>query len=318
MPDVSQIGIVIVTYNSAETIGPCLDSALGSGAQVVVVDNASRDGTQEEVARRPAATLVANPWNRGFAGAVNQGIGLLNRPYILLLNPDAVLQGGLDAMASACSRPDVAAAGGKLVDERGRPQTGFMVRRLPAAASLVFEMLGLNRIWPSNRVNRRYRCLDLDPQVPAEVEQPAGAFLMIRREVWRELAGFDEDFYPLWFEDVDFLKRARDAGYRVVYLPEALAVHQGGRSAAKLAWGQRQLYWYDSLLKYAAKHFRPGSLRATCGAAILACALRTAVGVLSGSIRPLRVYIEIIRLAGLRLVSGRNEGGALVSVPARR
>ncbi len=75
-------------------------------------------------------------------------------------------------------------------------------------------MLGLNRLWPGNPVNRRYRCLDLDLEAAADVEQPAGAFLLIRRDAWQALGGFDEGFHPIWFEDVDFLKRARDAGYR--------------------------------------------------------------------------------------------------------
>ena len=85
MPD---IGIVIVTYNSQEHIGPCLDAALRSGAEVVVVDNASSDGTAAEVVRR-GARLLANRANRGFAAAVNQGLKRCRTPYVLLLNPDA-------------------------------------------------------------------------------------------------------------------------------------------------------------------------------------------------------------------------------------
>jgi GT2 family glycosyltransferase len=87
----SDIGIIIVTYNSAGEIGACLDAALASGAETVVVDNASQDGTIAEVARR-GVRLIANSENRGFAGAVNQGFAALNSPYVLLLNPDAVIQ----------------------------------------------------------------------------------------------------------------------------------------------------------------------------------------------------------------------------------
>jgi N-acetylglucosaminyl-diphospho-decaprenol L-rhamnosyltransferase len=90
----SEIGIVIVTYFSEREIGACLDAAVASGAEVVVVDNASGDGTVREVARRPGARLIANRSNRGFAAAVNQGIQALNSPYVLLLNPDAVLWKG--------------------------------------------------------------------------------------------------------------------------------------------------------------------------------------------------------------------------------
>ncbi|SPE43521.1 hypothetical protein SBA3_960004 [Candidatus Sulfopaludibacter sp. SbA3] len=191
----SDIGIIIVTYNSAAEIGACLDAALASGANVVVVDNASRDGTIAEVARR-GVRLIANGENRGFAAAVNQGFQVLSSPYVLLLNPDAILQSSLEPLRQACNLPGSAGAGGRLVDLEGRPQLGFMVRRLPTPAALALEALLLNRVWPNNPVNRRYRALDLDPDRPSAVEQPAGAFLMVRRKVWEQLGGFDEEFRP--------------------------------------------------------------------------------------------------------------------------
>jgi GT2 family glycosyltransferase len=80
----------------------------------------------------------------------------------------------------------------------------------------------------------------LDLERPAEVEQPAGAFLMLRREVWHELGGFDEGFHPLWFEDVDFARRARNRGYRFLYTPLAVAAHRGGYSAEALNWESKQ------------------------------------------------------------------------------
>src|SRR5664280_663969 len=152
----SDIGIIIVTYNSAAEIGACLDAALASGAETVVVDNASEDGTIAEVARR-GVRLIANSENRGFAGAVNQGFGALKRSYVLLLNPDAVIQTSLEPLRRACDLPGSAGAGGQLVDAGGQPQVGFMVRGLPTPAVLVLEALVLNRIWPGNPVNRRYR-----------------------------------------------------------------------------------------------------------------------------------------------------------------
>src|SRR5579872_1335 len=100
----SPIGIVIVTYNSQAEIGASLDAALRSGAEVVVVDNASSDGTIAEIARR-GVRLIANRENRGFAGAVNQGFAVLNCPYVLLLNPDAVIEGGLETLREACDLP---------------------------------------------------------------------------------------------------------------------------------------------------------------------------------------------------------------------
>src|SRR5579864_8956538 len=100
----SDIGIVIVTYNSGAEIGACLDAALTSNAEILVVDNGSHDGTVAEIARR-GVRLIANPNNRGFAAAVNQGFAALRCPYILVLNPDAVLLRGLDKMREACGLP---------------------------------------------------------------------------------------------------------------------------------------------------------------------------------------------------------------------
>src|ERR1035441_6015610 len=194
----SDIGIIIVTYNSAAEIGACLDAALASGAETVVVDNASGDGTIAEVARR-GVRLIANSENRGFAGAVNQGFGVLNSPYVLLLNPDAVIQTSLEPLRRACDLPDSAGASGQLVDTEGKPQVGFMVRGLPTPAVLVLEALVLNRIWPGNPVNRCYRCLDWDYSSPSMVEQPAGAFFMVRRSGrGRRTGGVRRSRNPHW------------------------------------------------------------------------------------------------------------------------
>src|SRR6266545_343357 len=131
-----EIAIIVVTYNSAAHIGPCLDAAIPAAAEFVVVDNASTDGTTAEVCRR-GVRLIANSTNRGFAAAVNQGIAATAAPYVLLLNPDAVLVTGIDALRAACDLPFAAGAGGALIDSAGRPQVGFMVRRLPTIASLI-------------------------------------------------------------------------------------------------------------------------------------------------------------------------------------
>src|SRR5256885_12302774 len=212
------VGIVIVTYSSEAEIGPCLDAALATGAEVVVVDNASGDGTLEQVRRR-GARLIANPVNRGFAAAVNQGIRAIGADFILLLNPDAVLKTSFEPMREVCAAPETGAVGGELVDSNNAVQAGFTVRNLPTPMALALEVLLINRLWPTNPANWHYRCYDLNHDQPAEVEQPAGALLMFRRDVWMSLGGFDDGFYPIWFEDVDFCKRLRDHGYQVYYEP---------------------------------------------------------------------------------------------------
>jgi len=293
-----EAGIVIVTHESEAEIGECLDRAIPTGAEIVVVDNASTDRTCLEAASRNVR-LITNSENRGFAAAVNQGIGALDTPYVLLLNPDARLETSLDALVECCRRPGVAGAGGKLVDEAGLPQAGFAVRSLPSPAALICEVLLLNRIWPRNPVNWHYRCLDFQFATPSDVEQPAGAFLMIRRDVWQELNGFDERFHPLWFEDVDFCWRARQKGYRMCYTPYAVAKHTGGHSLAKISLENRQLYWYRSLLGFAAKHYRASTARMVCAAVFLGSIPRMFLGTAAfRSLTPIAVYGKVMALAG--------------------
>jgi len=297
-------GIVIVTYNSAAEIGGCLEAAAKTGAEIVVVDNASSDGTVEEVRRR-GVRVIANSENRGFAAATNQGFVVLKHAYVLLLNPDAVLKTDLQPLIRACDMPGAAGAGGQLIDSEGRPQIGFMARSLPTAATLVLESLLLNRICPNNRVNRRYRGVGLDYSRQLVVEQPAGAFLMIRRAVWEELGGFDEGFYPLWFEEVDFCRRAADRGYRMYYEPEAVAKHTGGHSLGALALGARRFYWYRSLLKYSAKHFGSRDFRAVCLAVAAGSVFRgIAESVLTRRFKPIEAYGKVVRLAAQSFVFG--------------
>lgn len=291
-------GIVIVTYNSLDVIDGCLDSCLRiPGAEVVVVDNASADGTADRVRTRAGVKLIANPQNRGFAAAVNQGFAALNSEAVLILNPDALPIAGISRLEQSVLTGDFGAATGRLIGEDGRQQHGFNIRALPTAATLAFEALGLNRIWPGNPVNRRYRLPT--PQTEADVEQPAAAFLMVRRSAWQTIGGFDESFFPIWFEDVDFCKRLCHAGYRIRYIPEAEAQHQGGHSAAKLSWGERQVFWYGSLLKYASKHFAVGSRRGVGLAVVLASVLRVIAAVpKQGIAKPVSAFSKVVRLAG--------------------
>ena len=301
MPDT---GIVIVTYNSAAEIGPCLDAALQTGAEVVVVDNASQDNTVQS-ASRPGVRVIVNSENLGFAGAANQGFSVLNCTYIVLLNPDAVLQTSLVTLRAACQLPGAAGAGGLIADSGGKAQIGFMVRRFPTPAVLALEVLLLNRAWPRNPINRSYRCLDLDYSRPQVIDQPAGAFLMVRRAVWVELGGFDEGFWPLWFEDVDFCHRAVERRYQWHFVPDAVVKHTGAHSIVKLTLEKRRIYWYGSLLRYSAKHHHALGMRVVCGAVVAGSLLRMlSESALERNLKPVVVYSKVIVLAA-RLFFGR-------------
>jgi len=298
-----EAGIVVVTHESAGEIGACLDAAAAAtGAEIVVVDNASTDQTCSEVTRR-GVRLIANRENRGFAAAVNQGIRSLDKPLVLLLNPDARLETGLEALCNRCRDEGAAGACGKLVDAAGKPQAGFAIRSLPSPAALICEALLVNRCWPGNPINWHYRCLGFDFSAPAEVEQPAGAFLMVRRKVWEELGGFDEQFYPLWFEDVDYCWRARERGYRMFYTPQAVAKHTGAHSVAKISLENRQLYWYRSLLRFAVKHYRSSTYRMICLAVFVGSIFRMCLGMATfRSLRPVTVYGKVMALASRQFV----------------
>jgi N-acetylglucosaminyl-diphospho-decaprenol L-rhamnosyltransferase len=273
----------------------------------IVVDNASADHTLTRTAAHPQVEAVANHENRGFAAAANQGFQRTDAQFLLLLNPDVELLTGVDALVEASRKYGMSA--GKLVDSQGRVQAGFTVRRFPTPAALIFEILGLNRLFPNNPVNRRYRYLDRNLDLPGEVEQPAGAFFMCRRDVWTKLGGLDEGFKPVWFEDVDFCLRAVSAGYRIEYVPEVVGRHRGAHSVNTLPSGCRARYWCVSLLRYAAKHFHFLSYRGICAAMVLGSIPRMVGGMIrERNLTPAIDFSKIIRFAGLCLVSSRRRG----------
>jgi N-acetylglucosaminyl-diphospho-decaprenol L-rhamnosyltransferase len=304
-----RVAIVIVTHNSAAKIGGCLDAlaSLPPGeTEIVVVDNASTDDTRSLVSDR-AVCIIDNPGNAGFAAALNQGVRATTAPLVLSLNPDALLVRGLDAMTACFDEPsetNTGAVGGILIGDDDTPQLGFMVRNLPTPAALIFEVLGINRLWPRNPVNWHYRCLELDLMRVSRVDQPAGAFLMFSRAAWQTVGGLDERFRPVWFEDVDFCARLRSAGYCAYFHPAAVARHTGSHSIDMLALENRARYWYGNLLEYASKHYRSGAFRTTCVAVAIGAAFRAVWGFPRYSFKAFAVYGSIVGHALRRALAG--------------
>jgi N-acetylglucosaminyl-diphospho-decaprenol L-rhamnosyltransferase len=133
---------------------------------------------------------------------------------------------------------------------------------------------------------------------------------MFRRQVWAEIGGFDESFWPVWFEDVDFCRRIREKGYYLYYEPDVIATHRGGHSIRKILMEKREAYWYGNLLKYGFKHFRSGSPRLLCLAVIVGSLLRTAVGIAGRlSLKPIGVYRPVVRMAFRNLLWGPDKPG---------
>lgn len=294
------IAAVIVTHNSASAVADCL-AHLDGPDEIVVVDNASSDHTLEAVRHAaPGAILIANECNRGFASAVNQGIRACRSELILLLNPDAAPIGPITStgvLANRAMQSNIGVVGGKLLGMDGCVQSGFAVRAFPTRLVLALEALGINRLWPSNAANRRYRMGDFDYRRSQQCEQPAGAFMMFRRSLFDELGGFDEGFYPVWFEDVDFCLRATKAGYRNWYEPASAAIHQGGHSVTRVTLPERQKYWYRSLLRFAKKHFDPYSAGCIRASSAIGLALRGIASSFSARRRPERqAYFQAMRM----------------------
>lgn len=316
-----RVAIVIVTHNSAAEIGGCLNALSGSDmktgepgvvdgtdAEIVVVDNASTDATRDEVLQR-GICVIANAANESFAAALNQGVRATTAPLILSLNPDTHLVRGLASMVEFLEQrvgEKIGAVGGSLVGPDGAPQKGFMARNLPTPAALIFEVLGLNRLWPGNPVNWHYRCLGLDLMRVSRVEQPAGAFLLFPRAAWETVGGFDERFRPIWFEDVDFCARLRSAGYCAYYHPEAVANHSGSHSIDALILENRERYWYGNLLEYAAKYYSSAVFRTTCVAVAIGAVFRAFRGFPRYRYKALAVYGGIVRLALGRAFQGHS------------
>ena len=296
--------VIIVTFNSADSIEPCLRALREQdGWERIVVDNASRDQSLDRArATDPDARLIPNCENLGFAAAANRGAQLAAGDLLLFLNPDAVARpGALHALAGALQPQGVGAVGGLLLRDDGQPDRGFAVRRFPTTPSMAAEILLLNRLWPRNPWNRRYRCLDLDYTQPQDVDQPAGACLAVRRDAWASVGGFDEKFFPVWFEDVDLCRRLRAQNWRIHYCPQAEFTHSGGHSVNQVPLFDRQLFWYRNLLRYFRKHKSPvavATLRACIAVGMGLRSLAALVGFApgdAGAREALRAYARVMR-----------------------
>ena len=245
---------VIVTWNSAAHVAEAVRS-VPEGVPVVVVDNASRDGSAD-VARRAGARVIEVGSNLGFGPACNLGAeASAPSETILFLNPDAALVDGPSVLAallaSLDSDPGVAAVAPALT---GDGQDAFHLRKLPTLGSLAREALLVNKLFPGNPGFRAERYLDRPRDVPFDVEQPAGAALLVRRDVFTALRGFDSAFSPAWFEDVDLCARIWQSGHRIRYVPSVVATHVGGTAMNALSYRDYLPLYTRNLFRYLGRH----------------------------------------------------------------
>ncbi|MDP6803492.1 MAG: glycosyltransferase [Gemmatimonadota bacterium] len=230
------VSVVIVSYNSKTDLNPCLraleDPGNGSVREVIVVDNASDDGTPDMVESHfPGVRLIRHAENLGYSRGVNRAIREAGGEFVLVLNPDVrVTPGSVDALAAFLERtPEAGIAGGKLLNEDGSLQ--HSCRTFYTLRTLLHRRTILGRIFPDSRVVRDHLMLDWDHETMRDVDWMLGACLMVRVDAIREVGWMDERFF-MYFEDVDWCYRMKQQGWRVVYVPEATMHHIHRRESA--------------------------------------------------------------------------------------
>ena len=251
--------VIVVSYDSAAFLPACREAlrrhTRGIAYEVVVVDNASRDGSAELVRRDwPAARLIVNPENRGFARAVNQGAAGAAGRHLLLRNPDAeVGEEALDrCVAFLDAHPDVGVVGARVENPDGTLQRACR-RSVPTPLVSLFRLGGLRRLFPRHPAARAYNLDDADPARTLDVDAVSGSFLMARREAWERAGGLDERYF-LYAEDIDFCLAVKAAGYRVVYYPEAVVVHHKGASSRRASRAANREF-HRAMALFHRKHF---------------------------------------------------------------
>ncbi len=256
------LSICIVTWNCRDLVLDCLasvyDQARELGAEIIVVDNASSDGTVQAIAERyPDVRLIANSTNRGFAAANNQAIKLARGEFIFLLNPDTIVPpGGLrELLEVARAHPEAGAIGPRLLNPDGSLQPSC--RRFPSPLAAVFRNTILGRLFPSNRWTRDYLMEDWNHGAVREVDWVSGAAMLLRRQAINDVGLLDEGYF--WgSEDVDYCKRLWDAGWKVLYSPRPAIVHRIGgstdRAVLRTIW-RRHASWRRLYCKHFARTF---------------------------------------------------------------
>ena len=256
-----RVTVIVVSYNAADELESCLRSVAALSevrsdatfAQVIVSDNGSAD---DSVARARAAfrgvEIIENKANLGFAKACNIGARHATAPLLFFLNPDARAHDGLleNAVGYFDAHPDVAMAGAKLLNDDGSLAESCGEFDTWWQAFLRSSAWG-ELPWFRKQSNG-YALRQWDYSTERDVDLVVGAAMFIRREVFERLGGFDERFF-LYHEEIDFAHRLRDAGLRVVYLPQCVVTHKSEQGGSRKTWGKsgvldwrqrsRRLYW---------------------------------------------------------------------------
>jgi N-acetylglucosaminyl-diphospho-decaprenol L-rhamnosyltransferase len=250
------LSIIIVSWNVADLLAACLDSINANqgtlALEVIVVDSASSDHSADLVRERyPWVWLLAQPENVGFTRGNNIGLQVAGGRHLLLLNPDTEVIGDMltQMVATLDANPDVGIVGPHTLNTDGSTQSSR--RRFPTLTVAFLESTWLQPFAPPALLDRYY-VRDVDDRATADVDWVQGHALMARREVYAGIGGLDTG-YVMYFEELDWCKRAKSAGWRVVYLGSAQVTHHGGRSSAQVG-AFKHIQFNRSKIRYLRKY----------------------------------------------------------------
>ena len=260
-----KLSVVIVNYNVRYFLEQCLHSVRrameGIEGEVFVVDNNSVDGSVKMVEEKfPEVILIANKDNKGFSKANNQAIRVSKGEYVLLLNPDTIVEDDtfrkvVDFMDA---HPDAGGLGVKMIDGKGRflPESK---RGLPKPDVAFYKIFGLSKLFPRSKKFGRYHLTYLDKEETHQVDVLSGAFMLLRSATLSKAGLLDEDYF-MYGEDIDLSYRITQAGYKNYYYPEARIIHYKGESTKKTSVNY-VFTFYNAMIIFARKHFSQKNAR---------------------------------------------------------
>ncbi|HTP06781.1 MAG TPA: glycosyltransferase family 2 protein [Anaerolineae bacterium] len=257
------LSIVVLNWNVRDLLDRCLASLRSDRCtfEVIVVDNASQDDSVAMVREKyPHVIVIANTENRGFTGGNNQGIAASQGRYVMVLNPDTeVLGDAIDQLLAYLDQhSDVGALGPQLLNPDRSIQSSR--RRFPTLTTAFFESTWLQSLAPRG-ILAHYYLDDVLPDHPHEVDWLNGACTIFRREVLDQVGLYDEQNFFMYSEELDLCRRVKEAGWKIMYLPEAQVVHYVGKSSDQAA-AARHIYFQTSKVHYFRKWH--GAFQANC------------------------------------------------------
>ncbi|MBK8846496.1 MAG: glycosyltransferase [Bacteroidetes bacterium] len=284
-----KLSVIIVNYNVQYFIEQCLHSVLkaahGIALEVIVVDNNSVDGSVAMIAQKfPQVTLIGNKENTGFSKANNQGIKLSKGEYVLLLNPDTLVEEDTfeKVIRFMDAHPDAGGLGVYMIDGKGNflPESK---RGLPTPSVAFYKIFGLSALFPKSTTFGKYHLGYLDKNKTHEVEILSGAFLLLRKSVVDKIGLLDETFF-MYGEDIDLSYRILKAGYKNYYFPETRIIHYKGESTKKSSVNYVFVF-YRAMIIFAQKHFSKQNAEVFSWLINMAVYLRAAMAVVARFMR---------------------------------